>query len=76
MPDDKLIFFMEKYPPVLGKDRMGSEKLLTQCEAAAKRWKKKAEDAGTFSGDVKKRYDKFSNGLAGSGKLIFALVST
>ena len=65
--DDKLIIFMEKYPPILWKDRQGSAVLLKQCEAAAKRWKKKAEDAGTFSGEVKKRYEKFSLGLGGGG---------
>ncbi len=67
VPDDKLIFFMEKYPPVLWKERAGSAKLLEQCEAAAKRWKKKAEDAGNFDGDVKKRYEKFTHGLGGAG---------
>ena len=65
--DDKLIIFMEKYPPILWKDRQGSAVLLKQCEAAAKRWKKKAEDAGNFSGEVKKRYEKFSLGLGGGG---------
>ena len=67
VPDDKLIFFMEKYPPILWKERSGSAKLLEQCEAAAMRWKKKAEDAGNFDGDVKKRFEKFTNGLSIKG---------
>ena len=63
VPDEKLIFFMEKYPPILWQERSGSRRLLEQCEAAAIRWRKKAEDAGNFDGNARKRFEKFTNGL-------------
>jgi hypothetical protein len=38
IPDDKLIAFMQKYPPILWKDKPGSAKLLEQCRNAAQNW--------------------------------------
>ena len=67
VPDEKLVYFMENYPPVLWKNMAGSAKLLAQCEAAAARFKKQAENNGNFNGDLKRRYEKFTNGLGGSG---------
>ena len=67
VPDEKLVFFMEKYPPILWRERSGSRKLLEQCEAAAMRWKRKAEDADNFDGNAKKRFEKFTNGLSIKG---------
>lgn len=65
--DEKLVYFMEQYPPLLWREMDGSTRLLEQCRAAAARWKKKAEDLGSFDGEVKRRYERFSQGLAGGG---------
>jgi len=63
IPNNKLVSFMEKYPPVLWKDKEGSAKLLEQCERAATNWKKSAERAGRFNGEVKRKFKRFANGL-------------
>lgn len=61
--DEKLVVFMEKYPPVLWMKMEGAENLLKQCQAAAERWKKKATELGRFNGRIEQRFLKFSNGL-------------
>jgi len=61
--DNKLITFLEKYPATLWKEQEGSTKLLEQCTAAAKRWRKKAIQAGKFKGNVEAKFDKFTAGL-------------
>lgn len=63
IPADKLIVFMEKYPPVLWKEMDGSERLLAQCEGAAAAWKKSAIEADRFSGRKRENFEKFANGL-------------
>jgi predicted esterase len=61
--DDKLVNFMERYPPILWKDQEGATKLLEQCEGAAQRWKEAATKAGRFNGAVQQRFERFSKGL-------------
>jgi predicted esterase len=61
--DDRLVSFMEQYPPVLWKDQPGAGKLLEQCRRAAARWKEAAIEAGRFEGGVEERFERFSNGL-------------
>ncbi|MCH7226493.1 hypothetical protein [Haloferula sp. A504] len=63
IPDSKLVSFMEQYPPVLWKDQPGAGKLLEQCGRAAARWKEAATKAGRFEGEVRRRFERFSNGL-------------
>lgn len=63
IPADKLVAFMEKYPPILWKEMDGSEKLLAQCEAAASAWKKAAMESDRFSGRIREKFESFANGL-------------
>ncbi len=63
IPNDKLVAFMGRYPPVLWKDRDGAEKLLDQCERAAAQWKKAAIQADRFNGKIRLKFERFSNGL-------------
>ncbi len=63
IPNDKLVSFMERYPPVLWKEKPGNDKLLGQCKRAAMDWRERATKAGKFSGAVQSRFEKFSNGL-------------
>lgn len=63
IPPEKLVAFMEKYPPILWKNMPGAETLLKQCEEAAAAWKTFAVDAGRFSGRTREKFEKFANGL-------------
>ena len=63
VPDDLLVGFMKKYPPVLWKDKPGSEKLLEQCKSAAAAWQKAAEDKNMWNDSLKQQFAKFTEGL-------------
>lgn len=63
VPDDLLVGFMKKYPPVLWKDKPGSEKLLEQCKSAAAAWQKAAEDKNMWNDSLKKQFAEFTEGL-------------
>jgi poly(3-hydroxybutyrate) depolymerase len=64
IPDDKLIVFMRKYPPVLWKDKPGSAKLLAQCERAAIRWHRATTASGSWHRAAKADFTHFTQGLA------------
>jgi hypothetical protein len=63
VPDDRLIAFMKKHPPVLWKDRLGSTKLVEQCTRAANLWSAAAITNGTWSGTQKNEFLRFTEGL-------------
>jgi predicted esterase len=63
IPDDRLITFMRKYPPILWKDKPGSEKLLAQSRRAAERWYQAAKANGTWSRTAKEQFERFAQGL-------------
>jgi hypothetical protein len=61
--DPQLVGFMKKYPPVLWKDKPGSEKLLAQCKGAAGRWHAAAKQKEMLTPELKKEFSRFSEGL-------------
>lgn len=63
IPDDKLIIFMRKYPPILWKDKPGSEKLLKQCKRAADLWYAAAKSNGLWKGAAKDEFNRYTQGL-------------
>lgn len=63
IPDDLLISFMKKYPPVMWKDKPGSEKLLAQCKAAANAWQAAAKNKNIWDDSLKLQFSKFTAGL-------------
>jgi predicted esterase len=63
IPRENLITFMRKYPPALWKDKPGSEKLLKQCERAAKEWYDAAKEKNLWSDKAKQEFKNFSDGL-------------
>ncbi|MFK7912226.1 MAG: hypothetical protein AB8F34_16750 [Akkermansiaceae bacterium] len=62
--DAKLVAFMEKYPPVLWKDKPGADKLIQQCKKAAINWRESALKSGRFKGDIRRKFENFTLGLA------------
>jgi hypothetical protein len=63
IPDSKLVAFMTKYPPVLWKDKSGADKLLKQCTRAAVSWRDLAIKSGRFDGEMRQKFEKFTQGL-------------
>lgn len=63
VPDELLVNFMKKYPPVLWKDKPGSAKLLEQCKAAALLWHQTAKEKGMLNNALKQDFTRFSEGL-------------
>lgn len=63
VPDDRLIAFMKKHPPILWKDRPGSTKLVEQCTRAANLWSAAAITNGAWSGTQKNEFLRFTEGL-------------
>jgi predicted esterase len=63
IPDDLLIGFMKKYPPVMWRDKPGSEKLLGQCKEAANAWQAAAKEKGIWNDSLKLQFSKFTAGL-------------
>lgn len=63
IPDDKLIIFMRKYPPILWKEKPGSAKLLKQCERAANLWYAAAKSNGLWQGAAKDEFKRYTQGL-------------
>ena len=63
IPDFKLVSFMIKYPPVLWKDQPGSKALIAQCVRAAGKWRNKEIKAGRFTGKIRRKFERFSQGL-------------
>ncbi len=63
IPDEQIIGFMKKYPPVLWKEKPGSAKLLEQCERAANAWYAAAKTNNKWTGPVKKEFARFTEGL-------------
>lgn len=63
IPTEKLVTFMEQYPPILWKDEAGAKNLLKQCERAAKEWKEAIEKSGNFGDEARRKYERFSRGL-------------
>lgn len=63
IPNDKLVNFMSRYPPILWKDKPSAANLLAQCERAALDWRERALGAGRFEGQVLRKFQEFSNGL-------------
>lgn len=63
VPDDSLIVFMKKYPPVLWKDKPGSAKLLEQCKGAAELWYQTAKEKNMLSTTLKEDFARFTEGL-------------
>lgn len=63
VPDDLLVGFMKKYPPVLWKDKPGSAKLLEQCTAAATAWKTAAKEKNMWNDSLKQQFSQFAAGL-------------
>jgi poly(3-hydroxybutyrate) depolymerase len=63
IPDDKLIIFMRKYPPILWKDKPGSAKLLEQCERAASASYEAAKAKGLWKGAAKEEFKRYTQGL-------------
>jgi predicted esterase len=62
IPDDKLLTFMRKYPPILWKEKPGAAKLLAQCERAAERWFD-AAGGEKMNANAKQDFGNFSKGL-------------
>lgn len=62
IPDDKLVSFMRRYPPAQWKDKPGSEKLLDQCEGAARRWFD-AAGGEKMNAAAEQDFGKFSEGI-------------
>ena len=63
IPDDAIIGFMNKYPPILWKEKPGSAKLLEQCERAANAWYAAAKTNGKWTEPAKKEFAHFTEGL-------------
>lgn len=63
IPDDKLIIFMRKFPPILWKDKPGSAKLLAQCGRAAELWYAAAKANGLWKGAAKDEFKRYTQGL-------------
>jgi len=63
IPENKLVTFMAKYPPVLWKDKPGAKPLLDQCLKAAVNWRDSAIQANRFSGTNRSKFDQFTRGL-------------
>jgi predicted esterase len=63
IPDERLIAFMKKYPPVLWKDKPGSEKLLVQCERAAKAWRDAAKAKKLWNDAMQLQFSEFTKGM-------------
>jgi predicted esterase len=64
IPDDKLVIFMRKYPPILWKDKPGAANLLKQCERAARASYQAAESKGLWQGAAKDEFKRYTQGLA------------
>ena len=64
IPDDKLMTFMRKYPPILWKEKPGSAKLLQQCERAASAAYQTAKAKGAWKGAAKEEFKRHTQGLA------------
>jgi hypothetical protein len=63
IPREQLVTFMKKYPPALWKDKPGADKLLQQCEGAAKEWLAAAKAKGMWSDRTKEEFLRFSKGI-------------
>ncbi len=63
IPEDKLMTFMRKYPPILWKEKPGSAKLLEQCERAASSSYQSAKAKGLWKGAAKEDFKRFTQGL-------------
>lgn len=63
IPSEQLIGFMKRYPPAGWKDKPGSERLLRQCERAAKEWSAAAKAKGLWSEQVKMEFLRFTRGI-------------
>jgi predicted esterase len=63
IPDDLLVGFMKRYPPVLWKDKPGSANLLVQCKSAAKLWHETAKTKGLWNAALRQEFLRFSQGL-------------
>lgn len=63
VPDELLVGFMKKYPPVSWKDKPGSTKLLEQCKGAAELWYQAAKAKNRLSPAMKEDFARFSEGL-------------
>jgi poly(3-hydroxybutyrate) depolymerase len=63
VPDDLLVGFMKKYPPILWKDKPGSTKLLEQCRAAATAWQSAAKEKNMWNDVLKLQFSEFTAGL-------------
>jgi predicted esterase len=63
IPDDKLLIFMRKYPPVLWKEKPGAASLLRQCERAAEFWYAAAKSNGLWQGAAKDEFRRYTQGL-------------
>lgn len=63
VPDDKLVTFMIKYPPILWKDEPDAKPLLDQCLQAAMNWRDSAKKANRFNTSNQRKFDQFTKGL-------------
>jgi poly(3-hydroxybutyrate) depolymerase len=63
IPDDKLLTFMSKYPPILWKEKPGSAKLLRQCERAASASYQTAKAKGLWKGAAKEEFKRYTQGI-------------
>jgi len=61
--DELLVSFMKKYPPVLWKEKPGSEKLLEQCLAAANAWQTAAKEKNLWNDSLNQQFSQFTAGL-------------
>lgn len=61
--DDLLVGFMKKYPPILWKDKPGSEKLLEQCKSAATAWQTAAKGKNMWNDSLRQQFSQFTAGL-------------
>lgn len=63
IPNDKLVTFMARYPPILWKDKPGAKPLLDQCLKAAVNWRDSATRAKRFNASNKRKFEQFTKGL-------------